>query len=476
MVTAQESPPQRNSKSGTLRRFLLLIRSNWISTLGAAVAFLALMGLFTTLFMQFSGVWTGPYVGILTIGAIPAVLMGGLLLVPLGLLVYRRDLRQRVSDIADRPMHLARAVVLLTMVNFAGIGAAGATGVKYMSSNQFCGMACHSAMEPEFVAFQNSPHRRIECVDCHIGPGAGAALKAKLNGVNQLIGIVTDNWERPIPTPVHQLRPASEICTTCHWEDKDLGTKLVVRTRFRENETNRAFTNVLLMRTGGLGPDGIPQGIHWHTHPENVVEYVATDEKRMEIPWVQVTRPDGSVDVYTTADTPEDPPPQGERRSMDCNDCHNRVGHPFTNAVDAVDEALAFAKVSRRIPGIRKTAVELLRKEWSRTNVDQALRRELVAAYGADGQLDAEMEPLVEATVEHLAEVWRRNVYPERGVTWGTYPSLKTHEGCFRCHNGDHSTSSGKVITNQCNVCHVVLSNEQSEPDVLETLGLRRQR
>ena len=182
MVTAQESPPQRTSKSGTLRRFLLLIRSNWISTLGAAVAFLALMGLFTTLFMQFSGVWTGPYVGILTIGAIPAVLMGGLLLVPLGLLVYRRDLRQRVSDIADRPMHLARAVVLLTMVNFAGIGAAGATGVKYMSSNLFCGMACHSAMEPEYVAFQNSPHRRIECVDCHIGPGAGAALMAKLLG------------------------------------------------------------------------------------------------------------------------------------------------------------------------------------------------------------------------------------------------------------------------------------------------------
>ena len=47
------------------------------------------------------------------------------------------------------------------------------SAVNYMDSVSFCGKTCHTVMEPEFTAYQSSPHSRVECVKCHIGPGAG---------------------------------------------------------------------------------------------------------------------------------------------------------------------------------------------------------------------------------------------------------------------------------------------------------------
>ena len=50
---------------------------------------------------------------------------------------------------------------------------------------------------------------------------------------------------RPIPTPVHNLRPARETCEQCHWPSKFVGDRLRVRTHYEENETNDEVKTVL---------------------------------------------------------------------------------------------------------------------------------------------------------------------------------------------------------------------------------------
>jgi hypothetical protein len=102
--------------------------------------------------------------------------------------------------------------------------AAGLTfkAVHYMDSDEFCGMACHKVMEPEYTAYQRSPHSKVGCAGCHIGAGAEWFVKAKISGSWQLIAVAFDLYPRPIKTPVHSLRPApapasSAIGPTSSW-------------------------------------------------------------------------------------------------------------------------------------------------------------------------------------------------------------------------------------------------------------------
>ncbi|MCA8941597.1 MAG: NapC/NirT family cytochrome c [Planctomycetes bacterium] len=459
---------------GTLRRIHLLIRSNWISSLGAALMTIAVLAFATAWVAHAFGKFQGPYVGILVLIVLPAVFVLGLICVPAGLFLYRKQLNARVEALADRPLYLARAVAVITLINFAALGTAGYGGSAYMNSTQFCGMACHTAMEPEFVSYQRSPHKRVDCVHCHIGPGTESFVKAKLNGLSQLYHFVRDDWHRPIPTPVENLRPADEICGECHDPEKYLGTQLLVRPRYREDDDVTPYVNVLLMRRGGTRPDGKSVGIHWHVHPDARVEYIATDERREHIPWMRVTYADGSERVFAADGVAHDDPPEGELRRMDCNDCHNRIGHEFERPEDAVDEAIAVGLISRRLPAIKRLALEALRTEWTRDGAADGIRQQLQSHYASNGSLDESTRQLLEGATEQIAAIWQRNVYPERKVGWNAYPALDTHFGCFRCHDDQHRDRAGRVVPQTCDNCHVVLSEEEENPAILDALGLRR--
>jgi nitrate/TMAO reductase-like tetraheme cytochrome c subunit len=71
------------------------------------------------------------------------------------------------------------------------------SAVNYMDSVSFCGKTCHTVMQPEYTAYQNSPHSRVECVKCHIGPGAGWFVKSKLSGTRQLLAVTFNTYPRP---------------------------------------------------------------------------------------------------------------------------------------------------------------------------------------------------------------------------------------------------------------------------------------
>ncbi len=386
-------------KAGTARRFMLLIRTNWISSFGAALVFLAGLAIATLVFMQFTGRSAGPYDAILTFFLLPALGVIGLLLIPFGLLLHRKRLKHRLEELADKPLYLARAVVILTIVNFAGILIVGQEGYHYVSSNGFCGKTCHDIMTPEYTTFQDSVHANLECADCHIGPGLSSQIKAKLNGINQLVETIK-GFHRAIPTPVHQLRPAKEICGVCHWGNRYVNSDMLVRTRFREDKANTPYTNVALLRIGGTHPTGMATGIHWHTNPKVQVEFISRDEKRMDVVWVHSRREDGSEKTFTLEGIDAANPPEGHKRAMDCTDCHNRIGHDFQNPHDAVDAAMTAGLIPRDLPYVKKLSLEVLQMERARAAADEGIRTTLTKRYeelakdpSADFQLDDAMRP-----------------------------------------------------------------------------------
>ena len=124
----------------------------------------------------------------------------------------------------------------------------------YTESDQFCGTTCHQPMHPENIAHQISPHARVACVACHVGGGPEYYVRSKMNGTHQLIGVITGNYERPIATPINNLRPARDTCEQCHWSEKYFGSQLRVFSHYQYDEQNTPTEVRLLIHVGGGNP------------------------------------------------------------------------------------------------------------------------------------------------------------------------------------------------------------------------------
>jgi hypothetical protein len=81
----------------------------------------------------------------------------------------------------------------------------------------------------------------------------------------------------------------------------------------------------------------------------------------------------------------------------------------------------------------------------------------------------------IRQTGQAVLAIYNRNVFPDLKVTWGTYANNLGHTdfpGCFRCHDGSHTTPDGTTITQDCTACHEALAVEEASPEILKTLGL----
>jgi hypothetical protein len=468
-----------------LRTLFRYLRSNPVSLVGAWVTTLSFLMMVSLSVFELAGQGSGPYSGLVLFLVLPGVFTAGLVAIPVGLLIFRRRLRERLEADVGRPLHILRTIGVLTIVNLVVVGVMGYHGYHYTDSVEFCGTLCHEVMEPYYRTYRDSPHARVACVDCHIGPGASWFVQSKLSGVRQVLAVMRDDFSRPIPTPVEDLRPARETCEQCHWPEKFIGDRVVVRRRHRYDRDSTPYQHVLVVRTGGVRPDGEATGIHWHVHSRVEVTFRATDRKRMEIPWVRLrNRETGEETVFTLPGVDPDAPPEGETRTMDCVDCHNSPSHVLMDCVDchnspshvfrssweSVDEAIAAGRISRRLPYVKKVARRALEHGWgSDPEARAGIARELAEAY-PESVTDEAIRQDVDRAVSVLVEIWSRNVHPEMGIGWNTYPSLTGHRGCFRCHDDDHRASDGRVISMDCETCHAVLAYRVENPPILETL------
>ena len=266
---------------------------------------------------------------------------------------------------------------------------------------------------------------------------------------------------RPIPAPVRNLRPARELCEQCHSPEMFHGDKVNVIREFGEDEANTETTTTVQVHVGGGSERlGIAEGIHWHMNLANDIEYVALDEKRQEIAYVRLRDRAGNVKEYWAEGVPRDRIAAGERRRMDCMDCHNRPAHPFAPSAErAVDGAMARGEISAKLPFAKREAVAALKGAYADQQVAlDAIAERLRAYYSEnhrpvyDGQR-ADVERAVRAT----QALYGRNVFPSMKVGWGTYPNNIGHTafpGCFRCHDENHKAADGSTIPQECDLCH----------------------
>ena len=443
--------------------------------------------LIVTLFaIELFGFLGNPYIGIIAFLILPGVFLVGLLLIPLGVARERKRARRAqekgqssprfpVIDLnLDQTRRWVLLFVVLSAANVVILAVATYKGVEVMDSTEFCGTTCHSVMAPEYTAYQRSPHSRVKCVACHIGPGADWFVKAKLSGAWQVISVAFDLYPTPIPTPVHDLRPARETCEQCHWPTKFVGDRLRVITHHADDEASTELKTVLLMHIGGL--DGAAsKGIHWHVDPDIQIRY-RSDEARQTMYEVELTGEDSTVKRYfADGDADSEELATAEWRVMDCVDCHNRPTHVFRSPSEEVDLALQQGRIPRSLPYMRREGVLALNAEY---DTHEAARRGIASAINSFYEksypdLPREQGSAVQKAGETLGEIYCTNVFPSMNVTWGTYPSRIGHEsstGCFRCHNDEHATADGEVISQDCFTCHALLAMEEEAPEILETL------
>jgi hypothetical protein len=451
------------------------LTGNWTSMVGILVAACSFFAATILLTIDALAPFSNPYLGILVYLVAPAFLALGLVLVGVGAWRERRRRRRLAPGVVPEfpriDFNLARErrvalVVVMVAVAFLLVTAVGSYRTyEYSESVSFCGRVCHDVMRPEFTAYQDSPHARVACVECHIGPGASWFVRSKISGAYQVYATLTDVYPRPIPTPIENLRPAQQTCERCHWPAKFYGDAERLRRHFLSDEQNSPWTIRLLMKVGGGNPaHGPVGGIHWHMNIADRVEYIATDAKRQVIPWVRITRRDGTVAVYQSTDAPLTPAriAAATPRVMDCIDCHNRPSHDYLDPSRAVDVAMSIGRIDPTIPFIKKEAVDVLAANYASTAEAQSAITEKLSTYYDSQHADfaATHRATIERAIAAVRDIYRLNFFPEMRVDWKVYPDNIGHlttPGCYRCHDGNHVSPDGKAITHDCDSCHVIL-------------------
>ena len=464
-------PPNPPAEDFALKNLL----RNYLSLAGLALAAVSLANIIFLFLVDVVSSQPSPYIGIFAYMVMPAFLVLGLVLVPIGMWGERERRRRGkaslsrfpVLDLNSATQRGTIAFFLSTVVLFVILSAVGSyRAYEYTDSIQFCGQLCHTVMHPEYTAHQASPHARVTCVECHVGTGASWYVRSKLSGARQVFKTVLNTYPRPIETPVANLRPAQETCEQCHWPRKFWGAQLKVINHFSSDEQNTPRQLQMLIKTGGGDPIyGQASGIHWHMNIGNIVTY-ASDPKRQNIPWVRIQDLKGNVTEYTANGAKPEEIAKMSQRRMDCVDCHNRPTHIYTPPDRSVDDALAARRIDSSLPYIKQQSVQVLAGTYQTTpEAMQAIAKAIPAFYSEKyPQVSGAKQPQIQAAVSELQRIFRTTIFPEMKVDWRTHPNNVGHyyfQGCFRCHDGNHVSKDGKTISKDCNACHTMLSQQE---------------
>lgn len=458
---------------------------NWTSLTGATIALISLfmiVFLFAITFLTSTG---GTYLGLIVYMVLPAFLLIGLLLIPVGMFFkVRRDKKDHlvppkewpVVNLNDIRHRHAFFIFLIGTIIFLFISAIGSyEAFTFTESVEFCGKLCHEAMKPEFTAYQGSPHARVRCVDCHVGEGADWYVRSKLSGLYQVYAVTMGTVPRPIETPISNLRPARETCEECHWPQKFYSRQQVTQKHFLSDENNSEWDITLTMKIGAnLSALGLQEGIHWHINPDVSIEYKALDKKREKIPWVKYTNLKTKESfVYEDKNVKLDKSvlDKLEVREMDCMDCHNRPSHNYQPPAFFINNAIIAGDIPKELPRIKAAALDILRDHFKTTDDAMKSISERIQSFYKDNypEIYSSQKELLQKAIVGIQKEFNKNIFPEMKVRWDVYPNNIGHlefMGCFRCHNDNHSTVKGRLIKKDCNLCHSI--NAQGSPGKLQ--------
>jgi len=463
---------------------------NPISLAGSALALVSLANALFLFLIDVLSEKPSPYIGILAYMVAPAFFVLGLVLIPAGFLWDRRrrrgqaptqPLRYLRIDFSDPTQRGVVAFFFSFTIVFIMMSVVGSyQAYEFTDSVQFCGQLCHSVMNPELTAYQLSPHARVACVECHVGAGASWYVRSKLSGARQVIAVTFNTFPRPIPTPVHNLRPAQETCEQCHWPRRFYGAQLKVFTHYAEDEKNTPLQIRMLLKTGGGDPStGSPSGIHWHMNISNEITYIATDEKRQVIPYIRAKDVQGRITEYLAKDSPlsQQQIAKMPRRRMDCIDCHNRPTHIYVPPDRAVDDSLLAGRMDASLPFLKQQAVTVLTNTYATTEAAmEGIATDLHKFYLTKyPDLDKNKQNEIRIAIAEVQRIYRSTTFPEMKLDWKTHPNNIGHfyfAGCFRCHDGQHVSSDGRTIRKDCDICHSILEQQEGATRLISSEGV----
>jgi NapC/NirT cytochrome c family, N-terminal region len=466
---------------------------NWMSLSGAIIGLVAGFIIVFLLVVNAITPIRNPYVGIVLYMVLPIALIGGLCVIPIGMYIQWRGeqregnityLKWPSIDLNNKRHRNAAMAFIFGTIAFILISAVGMyQAYHYTDSVKFCGLTCHKVMAPEYTTYQDSPHARVACVACHIGPGVGWYAKSKLSGLYQVYAVLADVYPRPIPEPINNLRPARETCEQCHWPRQFFGAQQRRFNHYLYDKANTYWPINMLVRIGGGNPlvSGT-RGIHWHMNPWIQIEYIARDKKRQDIPWVRLTNKEtGEITVFQDVSAPlQKKSLAGTRpRIMDCIDCHNHPSHDFHSPDYAIDLSIFSGRIDRSLPGIKGVTVGALDKRYKSTKEACSGIAGTVTDFYLKNypELYSRKKREIDQAIEATQHVFSGNIFPSMNVRWSEYPNNIGHfiyRGCMRCHDGRHKSSDGlTVIPNDCRTCHIILSQGARGSGETEKLDLQ---
>ncbi|NOY95709.1 MAG: cytochrome C [Chlorobi bacterium] len=457
---------------------------NWVSIVGAVLAIFNLASILSLFILHSFFNFGGSYIGLFIYIVLPAFMITGLILIPIGMRLNSRKTRKakkedegkswpiiNFNNVATRNVSIIFVLGTIFLLIISSIGSYEA--FHYTESVEFCGKLCHRVMEPEYTAYHSSSHERVACVECHVGSGASWYVKSKLSGLYQVYAVLTDAYPRPIPTPVHNLRPAQETCEQCHWPEKFYDRKLLLEKSYLADEKNTEWNIQMQMKTSSrVTSEGlVEKGIHQHINPDIKIEYKTSAANRQVIPWVKYTNiKTGFSEIYTDK---ENMLSQAELdsikpRVMDCLDCHNRPSHNYNVPQNFIDKLMSDRKISKTLPEIKLISMVVLNQEYpDKDSAFVAIKNQVTKFYEKSyPSLITDRKSEIDTAIIEIQNGYANNIFPEMKVSWKAYPNNIGHmesDGCFRCHNNRHSTESGKVISKDCNLCHIITAQGTTE-------------
>lgn len=471
--------------------FVRAISINWVGKLGVVLTTSSFVTFVIFQFAQLVGFLSNAYAGLLIYLLFPALFVIGLLLIPVGWQLQRKQTGKATRELLQERFNTAETakgffgskvflgIASLTLLNIMFMGAASSRMLHFMDGAHFCGTACHTVMNPEWITYQQSPHARVKCVECHVGEGVENLINAKINGVRQMISVSFKLYKRPIPTPVHSLRPSRETCEKCHWPDKFYGQRLRTFAHYQNDEESTPYYTSLIQKVDA-GKAGIRAGIHWHIGQENQVRYTSVNDERKEMIWVEVRQPDGSFRRFVNQEIAKSAPGEdgadsrqntsSEVRVLDCIDCHNRATHIYEDPGKALDKRIEQDLIDRALPFIKREALAAITSDYpDAESAMKGIEDHLLGFYRSNFPEIAEAKRIaIENTVAVLQDAYQRNIHPKMNIQWNTYPSLLGHAGdeggCFRCHASHLADGDGNEISNDCDLCHSILAYEEDKP------------
>jgi nitrate/TMAO reductase-like tetraheme cytochrome c subunit len=448
---------------------------NMTTVVGAAIAFVSSGVIVLLMIVDLFWKSFPPYFGLVTYILMPSILILGLLIIPVGAIIQRRRLHRQktgqekppfpkidLNDNRQRTAFFFFSTGTLLLIFLTAIG--GYRAFEITESVTFCGKVCHAVMKPEYTTYTHSPHARVACVQCHVGPGASWYVRSKLSGAYQVYAVLFNKYPRPIPTPIKNLRPARETCEQCHWPQSFVGERRITKEYFMEDSSNSRWTIDMLLKIGqSTAAEEKRAPVHWHV--TNTVEYLSTDSTLQNITWVRVVKPDGKSQVFTTDNNPFTPDSvrKSKVKTMDCMDCHNRPTHIIKTPGDAVNDAMASGAIDPSLPWVKQVAVNALLPRYTNTQIALDSIAVSVNSFYRERypQIASQRAGEINKAITTLKGIYQNNFFPYMRVDWRAYNNDIGHMnylGCFRCHDGNHKSENGQVIPNKCETCHIIVS------------------